>query len=364
MGHQVFADEPGAIGEAVGKSLGRRIRAAGAASRRRNPPRRHSARAENATRPRDDSARRSRGRLRSRLDPPDHREVAHFGAGGERARNPDREGRSLRVGGAAEPAEAAIGAGRAFSLRPGVRRGQRRERRLGPFDADRLAALGQQFARVVQLMRAIGIARPFRAPGIGQRPGDVDLPLGLPVIMPHLLPGDRPIRAVAERRARLEPFGPEAQRHHRVMDGRSAHRLARILAAHLDRVRAVDDALIGPVELVLLGLVGGEILQRPEIAARIEGDDREALLGEQRRERSAAGAGADDREIDRVALAIFAHRDPAAAAENVGRAAARRARRCRRGQTTCRFSRSALASCPGVASTASQGSGRSPSRRT
>ena len=188
-----------------------------------------------------------RASVRSRFDSPDHREIAHLGPGRQRARNPNSQRRALGVCGAAEPAEAAIGAWRAFSLRPGMRGRQRRKRRLGPVDADRLAAFRKQFAGRVQLMRAIGITRPLRSPRIGQWPGDVDLPLGDSVITPHLLPGDRPVRAVTERRARLEPFGPEAQRHHRVMDGRPAHRFARILATHLDRVRAVEDALIGPV---------------------------------------------------------------------------------------------------------------------
>ena len=212
-------------------------------------------------------------------------------------------------------------------------------------------------------MRAIRVTRPLRSPGIGQRPGDVDLPLGDSVVMPHLLPGDRPVRAVTERRAGLEPLGSEAQRHHRVMDGRSAHRLARIVAAHLDRVRAVEDALIGPVKLVLRGFVRCKILERAEIAARIEGDDRKALLREQRGERSAAGAGPDDDEIDGFALSILAHRHPAALAEDIGRPALRRSG-LMLGQTTCRFRSSAARSCPGSASAASQGSGRSPSRRT
>ena len=248
--------------------------------------------------------------VRSRFDPTDHREVAHLRSRGERARNPNSKRRALRVGRAAEPAEPAIHARGALSLRSGMRGRQRRKRRLGPVDADRFAAFRKQFAGGIQLMRAIGVTRSLRSPGIGQRPGDVDLPLGNSVIAPHLLPGDRPIRAVAERRARLEPLGSEAQRHHRVMDGRSAYRLARIVAAHLDRVWAVEDALVGPVKLVLRGFVRCKILQRAEKAACIEGDDREALLSQQCGERSSACAGADDDEIDGFALSILPHRNP------------------------------------------------------
>ena len=185
--------------------------------------------------------------VRTRFNSSNHREIAHFGPCRKRAWDPNSQRRALRVSGAAEPAEATIGAWRAVSLRPGMGGRQCRKRRLGPVDADRLAASRKQFTRGVQLMCAIRVTRPLRSPRIRQWPRDVDLPLSNSVIMPHLLPRDRPVRAVTERRARLKPFGAEAQRHHRIMDGRPAHGLARIVATHLDGVRAVEDTLIGPV---------------------------------------------------------------------------------------------------------------------
>ena len=57
------------------------------------------------------------------------------------------------------------------------------------------------------------------------------------------------------------------------MDGAAADRLAAIVAAELQRVGAIDDALVGPVELCLLRLVGGEIFKRPPKWTRIEADD-------------------------------------------------------------------------------------------
>ncbi len=146
------------------------------------------------------------------------------------------------------------------------------------------------------------------------------------VVVPHLAPIERPVGAIAEQGARLEPFGPEAQRHHRKMHGRAAHRLAAVVAAHLQRIVAVDDAVVGPVELRLLGLVGGEILQRTEIRAGVERHDREAVLGKLAGERAAAGAGADDDEID-----LFVCRDIRASAPSRrgGRHPARGRRRAR-----------------------------------
>ena len=208
------------------------------------------------------------------LDPADHREVADLGAGRDRARDPGDQRALLGVGRAAGDAEAAIDAG----MRQPARRRQRRQRRLGPVDAHRLAASASAQRRGVQLVRAIGIARTLRPPGIVDRPGDLQRLLDLGVVVPHLAPIERPVRAVAEQAARLEPFRAEAQRHHGEMHGAAADRLAAVVAAQLQRVVAVDDALVGPVELGLLGFVGGEILQRPELRAGIERHDREALL--------------------------------------------------------------------------------------
>src|SRR5262249_29343860 len=82
------------------------------------------------------------------------------------------------------------------------------------------------------------------------------------------------------------------------MHGRAADRLAGIVRAELQRVGAVDDALVAPVELGLMRLVGSKILERPPIGAGIERDDREAVFGELAGEGAGAGTGSDDDNID------------------------------------------------------------------
>ena len=135
--------------------------------------------------------------------------------------------------------------------------------------------------------------------------------------MPHLLRRDRPVDGIAEPRAGLEAVRTKAQRHHLEMHGAAADDLAAVVAAELHRILAAGDALAEPEELFLLVLVRGEILERPPEGAGIESDDREPGLGELAGEGAAAGAGADNRKIDLVLVAITAHRDPAAGAEDV-----------------------------------------------
>ena len=171
-----------------------------------------------------------------------------------------------------------------------ARSGERRERRRRPGDAERLAPSARTSAGGVQLMRAIRVARPLRPPWVRYGPGDLQRLFDLAVVAPHLAPVERPVGAVAELGAGLEPFGPEAQRHHGEMHGRAADRLARVVLAELQRIFAVDDPVVGPVEFRLLALVGGEILQRPPIGAGVERDDGEAIFGELAGERAAAGA--------------------------------------------------------------------------
>ena len=102
-------------------------------------------------------------------------------------------------------------------------------------------------------MRAIGIARPLRAPRIAHRAGDLQRLFDLAVVAPHLAPIERPIGAIAEQAARLEPLRPKAQRHHREVHGAAADRLAAVVAAQLQRIVAVADPFVGPVQLLLLG---------------------------------------------------------------------------------------------------------------
>ena len=147
------------------------------------------------------------------------------------------------------------------------------------------------------------------------------------------------------------------------MHGRSADRLAAVIAAHLQRIVAVDDAVVGPIELGLLGFVGSEVLQRPEIRTGIERDDGESVFGKLARQRPAAGAGADDDEINLVVVSILSHRHPRAGTEYVGRPAVGRARACARDQTR-RFFRRAASTSPFLTSAASQGSRSLKSMRT
>ena len=175
-------------------------------------------------------------------------------------------------------------------------------------------------------MRPVRIAATLRPPRIIHRSGNFQRVFDLGVIVPHLAPIERPVRAIAELRARLEPFRTEAQRHHGEMHGRTAHRFAGIVGAHLDRIVAVDDPLIGPVELGLLPLVGGKILERPPIRTGVERHHRESVFGELARQRTAAGAGADDGEVDRLVVCKLPHRHPAALLEDIGCAPADRAR--------------------------------------
>src|SRR6185437_14799740 len=96
-----------------------------------------------------------------------------------------------------------------------------------------------------------------------------------------------------------------------------ADRLAGVVGAELHRVLAVDDTLIGPVELLLVVLVRGEVLERPPIRACIEGHDREAILREFAGESTAACARSDDREVHRLIERVLAHGRPTAVAKDV-----------------------------------------------
>ena len=109
--------------------------------------------------------------------------------------------------------------------------------------------------------------------------------------------------AVAELRPRLEPFGTEAQRDHLEVDGGPADAAPGVVGAEFDRVLAGGNSLVQPVQLVLLALVGSEVGQRPPERPGVEGDHREAGFRQLRGEHAAAAAGADDGEVDRVAVA-------------------------------------------------------------
>ena len=256
------------------------------------------------------------------LDASHHRQVANFGTRLDRLGNKGDQLALLGVGGAAEAAKAAIDAG----LRLAVRRRNGGERGRRPVDAQGLAAPRQKIARAVDLVGAVGVGAAFGAPGIAGGAGDAERPLGLGVPAPHLAPVQRPVRAVAEHALRLEPLGPEPQRDHGKVDRRAAYRLAAVLAAHCQGIGAVDDAVIGPIKLVLFGLVGGEVLQRTKIGTGVEADHRETRLRQTRDHGAAAGAGADHHEIDCFVLVVFPHRQPGAGAHHIRGAAAGGAR--------------------------------------
>ena len=173
------------------------------------------------------------------LDAPDHRQIADLGAGADRARDPGDQRALLGIGRAAELAEAAIDAG----MRVAARRRQSRDRRHRPCDAERLAAARQHLARGVDLVLPVRIARPLRPPRIIDGAGNLQRLLDLGVVVPHHFGIDRPIDRIAELRARLEPLGTAAQRHHLKMYGAAADAPAAIVRAELDRVVAADDAV-------------------------------------------------------------------------------------------------------------------------
>ena len=53
----------------------------------------------------------------------------------------------------------------------------------------------------------------------------------------------------------------------------AAHGFAGIVPAELDRILAINDPVVRPVELGLLGLVGGEIVERSPIGTGIKSDN-------------------------------------------------------------------------------------------
>jgi len=118
--------------------------------------------------------------------------------------------------------------------------------------------------------------------------------------------------------------------------------------------------VVGPVQLALLGLVRGEVLQRLEIRPGVRGDDGEPILGQLARERPAARAGANDDEINFLRVAVPAHRHPAAGPERVGRAAADGAGGLGRVVRHAGSPRRARSSPPGWASAAFHASARPP----
>ena len=105
----------------------------------------------------------------------------------------------------------------------------------------------------------------------------------------------------------------------------TADRFAAVVGAERHRIGTVDQPLVGPVKLRLMGLVGSEFLERPPVRSRVERNDREAGLGQLAGKRAATRARADDGEVDRFVFGVFAHRHPGAGPKYIGRTAVRRA---------------------------------------
>src|SRR5438128_11786492 len=128
----------------------------------------------------------------------------------------------------------------------GSRKG--RDRRRCPLDTQRFSALRQYQCRGVEFVRAVWIAWSLGAPWIADGARDAQRLFDLSVVSPHFPPVERPIRAIAELGTSLEPLWPKAQRHHGEVDGGTTHRSPGVVRAELQRVLAIHDALLGPVE--------------------------------------------------------------------------------------------------------------------
>ena len=119
--------------------------------------------------------------------------------------------------------------------------------------------------------------------------------------------GDRPVGADAVARAHLEVRRMKAWRVAREVHHRPADAMAGVVLAHLDRIVPADDPLLVPVEGVRAVLVAHPVLVGIPERAFLEHDDAPARAGESLREHAAAGAAADDQEVDLVAVPVAPH---------------------------------------------------------
>ena len=92
------------------------------------------------------------------------------------------------------------------------------------------------------------------------------------------------------------------------MDHGAPDAAAAVVLAELDRVVAADNALLRPVELVRARLVAHPVLVGVPERASLEDDHPPSLPRQPLGEHRAAGAGADDAEVDLVVVAVAAHR--------------------------------------------------------
>ena len=137
--------------------------------------------------------------------------------------------------------------------------------------------------------------------------GDRQLELEPLVVRLEVLVGDRPVLPHPVARADLEVGRMEAGAVARVVDHRAADAVTAVVLAELDRVGSADDPLLVPVQPVRAGLVGHPVLVRVPERAGLEHDHLPAAAREPLRERAAAGAGADDHQVDGEPVVVARH---------------------------------------------------------
>ena len=196
------------------------------------------------------------------------------------------------------------------------------------------ASVGDRHRPDAHLDAAVLGAAPGHRGGAGDGVGGMGVGVGIPprpVLTGHrqlafdaleggleLLVGDRPVDGDAVPGAHLEVRGMQA----RDVAGEVGHRPADadtgVVLAHLHRVLAADDALVGPVDGAGALLVGDPVAVGIPERAALEDDDAPAGAGQPLGEGDAAGAGADDDEVDGVRRRVAAHPIEVAQAAAVG----------------------------------------------
>ena len=105
----------------------------------------------------------------------------------------------------------------------------------------------------------------------------------------------------------MEVGGMEAGGVSGVVHHRPAHAASRVVLAHLDGVCAADDPLLVPVQLVRAGLVGDPVLVGMPERAGLDDHDPPSGPGQALGQDRPSGAGADDANVDLVAVVVAAH---------------------------------------------------------
>ncbi len=137
--------------------------------------------------------------------------------------------------------------------------------------------------------------------------GDRQLGLDLLVVRTQVLVVDGPVGADAVvgeggKVRGVEPGGVTGVVHHRTADAATG-----VVLAQLDRVRAADDAVLGPVQLVRPGLVGHPVLVGVPERAGLENDDVPAVPGQPLGQHRTARAGADDDQVHLFPGGVLTH---------------------------------------------------------